>query len=869
MKKSILLQTLIFFALTFLTHSVYSQAPQAIPYQAVARDNQGTPVTNQLISLQFSVRTTAPTGTIVYQEIHNVFTNVFGLFSINLGQGAPLIGTMSAIDWKNGAKFLQVELDALGGTSYTDMGTTQLMSVPYALYAESSASDKWLQNGSDISNMNTGNIGIGTNTPSEKLEVIGKTKTTALQITSNAGINKVLVSDANGNATWNNANTIAGGTLDQAYDFGGQGLGRTIVADSGALRISGEDGLFVTGTYGIGDTVDISGGGTRMFFNPRKAAFRAGRVLGSNWDNGNIGIYSTAIGYNTQASGAYSASIGTAATANGASSISIGTGTNANGEFSLAMGEDTYANGDNSTAMGYNTYAIGYGSTATGAYSIANGYASTALGYGAYANASGSTATGVNSIANGYGSTALGYYSNAGGGGSTAMGWETTTTGGSSTAMGYETFAAGYTSTAMGRGTKANGDYSTAMGRVTTANGDYSTAMGDSTIANGFASLVIGRYNDSLLSPEISATSTTPLFIIGNGNSNTARSNAMVVQNDGKVGIGTNIPKSKVDIEGGLAVGASYAGTIAAPTNGAVIEGKVGIGTNHPDSKLDVAGGVCISSLWAGNIAAPSNGVIIEGKVGIGTSAPLSKLDVEGGVSIGATYAGTTAAPINGAIIEGKVGIGTNSPSSSLHIEGGTDVSLTSVGYLILGDEAGTNIAMDNNEIMCRSNGAASDIYIQQDGGKVAIGSTGVPTHLLHVDGVARSTSISWAISSDQRVKKNVNSLPNTSLQKIMQLRPVTYEWIDNYAKAFKGLKQKNTGFISQELEQVFPEMIEKVEEKFGDETISDFRLLNLSDLPIHIVKAMQEQQAQIETQIQQIENLHNELIELKKLIMK
>lgn len=139
-----------------------------------------------------------------------------------------------------------------------------------------------------------GKVGIGINTPSEKLEVNGKIKTTELQITSNAGLNKVLVSDANGNATWNNVSTIASGTLDQAYDFGGPGLGHTIVANTGALKVTGDDGLLVTGTFGSGDNVEISGAGTRMFFNPRKAAFREGRVTSTQWDSGIIGNYSMA-----------------------------------------------------------------------------------------------------------------------------------------------------------------------------------------------------------------------------------------------------------------------------------------------------------------------------------------------------------------------------------------------------------------------------------------------------------------------------------------------------------------------------------------------------------------------------------------------
>ena len=168
-----------------------------------------------------------------------------------------------------------------------------------------------------------------------------------------------------------------------------------------------------------------------------------------------------------------------------------------------------------------------------------------------------------------------------------------------------------------------------------------------------------------------------------------------------------------------------------------------------------------------------------------------------------------------------------------------------------------------NTPLFIIGNGAdfsnRSNALVVRYDGKVAIG-TNSPTHLLHVNAIARSTQSSWATASDKRVKKNIQSLESNSLQKIMQLRPVTYEWIDEYAKASKGLKKYNTGFISQELEQVFPEMIEQVEEKFGDKTINDFRLLNLSDLPVHLVKAMQEQQ-------KELDDLKKEIQTLKELI--
>jgi len=88
-------------------------------------------------------------------------------------------------------------------------------------------------------------------------------------------------------ADWIAVKGTDGGTLDQAYDFGGAGLGKTITADSGAVLINGTDGLVSTGTSSTG-AVAPSGIGTRMVWNPRKVAFRAGFVSGSQWDDVNM-----------------------------------------------------------------------------------------------------------------------------------------------------------------------------------------------------------------------------------------------------------------------------------------------------------------------------------------------------------------------------------------------------------------------------------------------------------------------------------------------------------------------------------------------------------------------------------------------------
>lgn len=136
MKKLLLLFTLIFNSSLFICDSAVAQAPQQFNYQGVARDNGGNVLANQNIGLQMDIRQTTSSGLVVYSETHSVTTNNFGLFNIKIGNGSPQLGTIGTIDWANGPYFVEASLDASGGTSYQSMGVSQLLSVPYALYAE-------------------------------------------------------------------------------------------------------------------------------------------------------------------------------------------------------------------------------------------------------------------------------------------------------------------------------------------------------------------------------------------------------------------------------------------------------------------------------------------------------------------------------------------------------------------------------------------------------------------------------------------------------------------------------------------------------------------------------------------------------------
>jgi hypothetical protein len=127
-------------AVILMVASVFAQAPQKMSYQAVIRDASNSLVANQTVGMQVSILQGSASGTAVYVETHSAATNTNGLVSIEIGGGTVTVGSFAAIDWANGPYFIKTETDPAGGTNYTITGTTQLLSVPYAMYAASSGS---------------------------------------------------------------------------------------------------------------------------------------------------------------------------------------------------------------------------------------------------------------------------------------------------------------------------------------------------------------------------------------------------------------------------------------------------------------------------------------------------------------------------------------------------------------------------------------------------------------------------------------------------------------------------------------------------------------------------------------------------------
>ena len=165
MKKSLQLLALLFIVI------LNAQAPQKFSYQAVIRNASNALITNANVGMKISILKTTNTGTVVYAETQTALTNSNGLVSVQIGNGSVISGTIAAIDWNADSYFLKTEIDPAGGTTYSIAGTSQLLSVPYALNSGGGAISGTTDNlikftgpktgGNSIISESTGSVNIG------------------------------------------------------------------------------------------------------------------------------------------------------------------------------------------------------------------------------------------------------------------------------------------------------------------------------------------------------------------------------------------------------------------------------------------------------------------------------------------------------------------------------------------------------------------------------------------------------------------------------------------------------------------------------------------------------------------------------------
>ncbi|MCB9232899.1 MAG: hypothetical protein H6581_14600 [Bacteroidia bacterium] len=411
--------------LLLLGMTVLAQAPQAINYQGIARDNNGNVLPNTAISIRFSILDGSTLGPSLYTETHSTSTNQFGLFTLAIGAGTVQSGAFNTINWGAAGRFLKVEMDPSGGSSYLLMGTNQFLSVPYSLYSSTAknadqanyantagsathadtanyawlaananhantadyadsathvpnplpsgtngqtlryASGSWTAN-SILYNDGT-NVGVGTSAPAAKLHVNGTARMTGFTLPTGAVNGYVLKTDASGNGTWQPA-TGGGVTLDGAYDFGGAGAGRIITADAGAVEINsavsngvGLD-LNTTGANGIGLRSDLTTtGGVAI----RAESYTAGNTFSTIQasTNSTSNLASAVVGNSTGAAPGVSGQVMSTATAQQAV---YGSNLRTNGGHGVRGVGFNGLVGETNYRNGYAVYAENYDVNGTG-----------------------------------------------------------------------------------------------------------------------------------------------------------------------------------------------------------------------------------------------------------------------------------------------------------------------------------------------------------------------------------------------------------------------------------------------------------------------------------------------------------------------
>jgi len=333
---------------------------------------------------------------------------------------------------------------------------------------------------------------------------------------------------------------------------------------------------------------------------------------------------------------------------------------------------------------------------------------------------------------------------------------------------------------------------------------------------------LIGSYNEDL---SIQTSGTTRITI---------------ENDDGYVGIGTNSPDSKMHIK---ELGSTNEGTVPGitfPPHHFKLEG--------PSSEMTMGS----NEAW--NWIKTSNNFplkILGGKVDIDNGG----LNVKGSVAIGASFAGSYNPPSDGMLVQGRVGLNTTSVDleTKLQVNGRIYVNGNSDSYegagILLG---GWGSGITGGDIAVVSGEALNFGYDQVavNGGFIQRFKMGSNGYVTFYNGHGNS--------SDRRLKTNITSLEN-SLDKIISLQGVSYHYIPEYNNIRFDSSRKSIGFIAQDLEKVFPEIVRTDED--GLKSV-EYQLLNAA-----IVEAIKEQQTTIETLNDKLENQQNQINELNRII--
>lgn len=187
------------FALT-VVFSMFGQAPEKLSYQSIIRNSSSQILANQPVGIQISVLQQASNGNAVYIETHNTTTNSSGLISLEIGNGTPIMGNFSTINWSANVYFIKTEIDPTGGNSFSITSTSQVLSVPYALHAKTAESINGSLNITSIS-------GLQDELDLKLESEIDGSITNEIELPTGGTDGQILKTDGSGNYTWIDQNT--------------------------------------------------------------------------------------------------------------------------------------------------------------------------------------------------------------------------------------------------------------------------------------------------------------------------------------------------------------------------------------------------------------------------------------------------------------------------------------------------------------------------------------------------------------------------------------------------------------------------------------------------------------------------------------
>ncbi len=618
---------------------------------------------------------------------------------------------------------------------------------------------------------------------------------------------------------------------------GNVGIGTTTAQS--LLQVKGGAVLFDST---IGGT-PLSGAGTRMMWVPDKAAFRAGIVNGTQWDDANIG-------YNT---------------------FAIGTNNIANSPFNVAMGQNNTAGpGKWAFVMGSNSTASGDNSVAMGEFSSSSGSGSTALSGG---HASGRYATGLapGGLSSGYASLSTGFVTTASGDNSLASGY----------LLRSKSFAGTVIGTLNDTASTVNPTAISSLNRLfQIGNGTQNPVTGVYTYSNAMTVLQNGNVGIGTTTPAFlltvkndinldngdanAGTTTNALKFGGNGTGEaigsnrttavnqwgldfyTGATNRMSIALNGNIGIGTTAPSSKLDVNGQITIDQKNFGGYG----GLLIKGNTAV-SNYPNigfSTQNTSANDIISAVIGGNITNNT----------AGTEA----------IDLGFYTSTTGQAGLTQRMVikdNGNIGIGETSPAVPLNFAsslgnkisfwgtGATHYGMGIQGFLmqLYTQDINGNIAFGYG-----SSSAFTETMRIKGNGNVGIG-TSAPSAMLSVNGTANNATGSWAVFSDSRIKTITDDFTD-GLSVIKKIQPIKYRYNEN--APFK-INEEQIGIVAQDLEKIAPYMVsQKPYEGF-----SDLRAVNNQAYVFLLINAVKEQQEQIEQQAKEKKKLQLQMDLLQK----